>query len=228
MFFGFRNCKDDAVHFCHAKNTWDDSDNGQMDPERGPLILPCLHRYAYHPEPNMKLRPVCLDEIKRVMRQRAVSVDLIPEVEDECLDNLASFCFDKTEKGEEMQCLQDNLEKLTEKCKTAVINYTEEEAGHIELNPVIMSYCRSAMEKHCDTVLRTGKDEGDMMECLISHKNDPEMRQDLKCRAAVEHFQLTSLKNYHFTYKFKEACRPHVMRFCPSSNTKYDVVACLR
>jgi len=51
------------------------------------------------------------------MRQRAISVDLIPEVEDECLDDLSLFCFDKTAHGEEMQCLQDNLEKLKEKCK---------------------------------------------------------------------------------------------------------------
>lgn len=162
------------------------------------------------------------------MRQRAMSVDLIPEVEDECLDDLSTFCFDKTEKGEEMQCLQDNLEKLQEKCKKAVINYTEEEAEHIELNPIIMTYCRDTMNKYCESILKTGKDQGDMMECLISHKNDPELRQDSKCRAAIEHFQITSLKNYHFTYKFKEACRPHVMRFCPNSNTKYDVVACLR
>lgn len=28
----YRNCKDDAVHFCHAKKTWDDQDNVQMDP----------------------------------------------------------------------------------------------------------------------------------------------------------------------------------------------------
>lgn len=51
------------------------------------------------------------------MRRRAISVDLIPEVEDECLDDLAAYCFEKTEKGEEMQCLQDNLDKLQESCK---------------------------------------------------------------------------------------------------------------
>lgn len=169
-----------------------------------------------------------MQEIKRVMRQRAVSVDLIPEVEDECLDELSAMCFDKTERGEEMQCLQDNMDRLGKECRTAVINYTEEEAAHVEMNPIIMSYCRSAMDRHCDGVLRAAKDEGDMMECLIAHKNDADLRQDLKCRAAIEHFQITSLKNYHFTYKFKEACRPHVIRFCPSSNTKFDVVACLR
>jgi len=54
-----------------------------------------------------------------------------------------------------------------------------------------------------------------MMECLIEHKNELDSRTDYKCKAAVEHFQLISLKNYHFTYKFKEACRPYVKRWCP-------------
>lgn len=48
------------------------------------------------------------------------------------------------------------------------------------------------------------------MECLISHKNDADLRQNVKCRAAIEHFQIISLKNYVFTYKFKNFCRPHV------------------
>lgn len=60
--------------------------------------------------------------------------------------------------------------------------------------------------------------DGDMMECLISHKNEPEMRQDLKCRAAVEHFQIISLQDYHFSYKFKEACRPFVIRYAMTYN----------
>lgn len=222
----YRACKDDAIKFCKAKKTWD-NDVQDMDPERGPLILPCLHRYAYQGDKAMQLKPHCFQEVKRVMRQRAISVDLIPEVEDDCLSDLALFCFDKTHKGEEMQCLQDSLDRLSDRCKDAVNRYTEDEAAHVELNPIIMSVCKVAMEKHCEHILTTGKDEGDMMECLISHKNDPDLRADLKCRAAIEHFQIISLKNYHFTYKFKEACRPHVNRYCPNSMTKYDVVACL-
>lgn len=54
------------------------------------------------------------------MRRRAISVDLIPEVEDECIDDLAALCFEKTEKGEEMQCLQDNMDKLDESCRVSV------------------------------------------------------------------------------------------------------------
>lgn len=206
----YQQCKEDAIKFCHAKKTWADVENEQMDPERGPLVLPCLHRYAYHPDPKMQLSQNCYTEVKRVMRQRAVSVDLIPEVEDVCLDDLAAFCFDKTQKGEEMECMQQHLEELTKECRKAVTIYTEEESAHIELNPLIRSACSDALEKHCGNIM-SGKEDGDVMECLIALKNDV-LKQNVKCRAAIEHFQLISLKNYVFTHKFKEACKPWVNR----------------
>ena len=46
----YRACRADAIHFCRAKSAW--ASDG-MDPERGPLVLPCLYRYAYHPQKNM-------------------------------------------------------------------------------------------------------------------------------------------------------------------------------
>nr|CAD7426932.1 unnamed protein product [Timema monikensis] len=316
----YRQCRDDAVRLCHAKKVWAD-DNASMDPERGPLVLPCLYRYAYHSQKNLKKLPYkimtftldvrsyvtqlgerrlmlnvylvlhggwegkkvvvvvvvaaaavvvvvvvllmdcikenpvqkffdyeidgdksrcklgctiviklkvsCLEEIRRVMRQRAISVDLQPEIEEVCLEDLALNCYEKTNRGEEMVCLQDNLERLTRECKSAVSNFTEDQAQHVELNPEIMAVCQGVMEKHCEAELKMGRDEGDLMECLIEHKNELDVRSNYKCRAAIEHFQLISLKNYHFTYKFKEACRPHVQRFCPDARTKYDVIRCL-
>lgn len=222
----YRACREDAVNFCHAKRAWTDTGD-QMDPERGPLVLPCLYRYAYKTTKNMRLSNLCLQEIRRVMRQRAVSVDLQPDIEEVCLEDLAMFCFDRTAKGEEMSCLQTNLESLIDKCRIAVSNFTETQAAHVELNPVVMKNCHSVMEKFCPSVFRNGKDEGEVMECLISHKNEPGVKSDVKCRAAIEHFQLISLKNYHFTYKFKEACRSYVMRFCPRAKTKNEVITCL-
>jgi Golgi apparatus protein 1 len=50
----YQQCHDNAVQFCHAKKAWTD-DSGQMDPERGPLVLPCLYRYAYYPQKNMQV-----------------------------------------------------------------------------------------------------------------------------------------------------------------------------
>lgn len=221
----FKQCRDDAVHLCHAKRVWYD-DSGQMDPERGPLVLPCLYRYAYQ-KVDKKLKKSCLEEVRRVMQQRALSVDLSPDVEQACLDDLAMYCFDKTGKGQETLCLQDNLEKLRPYCRDVIGNITETQAAHVDLNPVVATACKTIMQRHCEAEWRSGRDDGDMMECLIKHKNEVDVREDYKCRAAIEHFQLISLKNYHFTYKFKEACRLYVMRFCPSSKTKYDVVSCL-
>lgn len=95
------------------------------------------------------------------MRQRAVSVDLIPDVEDVCIDDLALYCLDKTEKNAEMDCLQDNLDNLRPDCRSEVEKYTEDEAGHIELNPVVSNYCKNFMEKYCANILQQDTDEGE-------------------------------------------------------------------
>lgn len=56
----YRNCKDDAIRICHEKKTWADINTDQMDPDREPLILPCLYRYAYSSDKRMQLKPACL------------------------------------------------------------------------------------------------------------------------------------------------------------------------
>lgn len=61
------------------------------------------------------------------------------------------------------------------------------------------------------------------MDCLIEHKNEPDVRTNYKCRSTIEHYQLISLSDYHFTVKFKEACRIHVARYCPTARTKSKV-----
>jgi len=156
----YKHCRDDAVKYCRAKKQWDDAQNIQMDPERGPMILPCLHRMAFSEDEHQTLRKDCFKEVKRVMRQRAISMDLIPEVEDYCLNDLSAFCSDCTEKGSEMECLQKNMDQLQSECKSVVVKYTEEEAAHVELNPVIMNVCGEAMQQHCSAILKSGKDNG--------------------------------------------------------------------
>lgn len=80
------------------------------------------------------------------MRQRAISVDLQPEIEEVCLSDLALYCFQKTKKGEEILCLQDNLEKLEDdKCRETIKQFTEIQAEHTELNPYIMAHCKEVI-----------------------------------------------------------------------------------
>ncbi|KAM3962726.1 LOW QUALITY PROTEIN: Golgi apparatus protein 1 [Aphomia sociella] len=221
----YKACKYDAVTQCKAKLQW--ADTNEHISEKDPLILPCLYNYAYNSELRGILKPACEQQVRRVMRQRAVSVDLLPEVEDFCIDELANLCFENTGKGEEILCLQNKIKELSTKCKEVVTNFTETQSGHIELNAVVNMNCRGPIERLCSSELRSKKDEDDVMECLISHKNDAEIKANVKCRAAIEHEQLISLKNYRFTRKFKNACKSYVIRFCPKAQTKSQVVTCL-
>lgn len=221
----YKACRYDAVTNCKAKLQWADASEHQS--EKDPLILPCLYNFAYNSKHKGVLQPACEQQVKRVMRQRAVSVDLLPEIEDTCIDNLANLCFENTGKGEEIQCLQNKIRELSPKCKEIVTNFTETQSGHIELNAVVYSNCRLPIERLCASELKSKKEEDDVLECLILHKNNPEIKSKPKCRAAIEHEQLISLKNYRFTRKFKYACRSYVVKFCPRAQTKSQVVTCL-
>lgn len=220
----YKACKYDSVTLCKAKLGWPDND---IQSEKDLLVLPCLYNYAYDSEQKGKLKPGCEIQVRRVMRERAISVDLMPEIEDICMDDLAILCVENSGKGEEISCLQDKIKELSPKCKEVVTNFTETQSGHIELNAVVNINCRVPIERLCSSELKSKKDEDDVMECLITHKNDPEIKANVKCRAAIEHEQLISLRNYRFTRKFKNACKSYVVRFCPKAQTKSQVVMCL-
>ncbi|XP_014251813.1 Golgi apparatus protein 1 [Cimex lectularius] len=206
----FKACNEQASELCGANPIWAHNSNRNRN-----FVLPCLFVNSD------KLTPMCSNEVRRVMRQRALNVDLHPNVELACIDDLAKFCSEKSAKGEEILCLQDNLEKLKPECTVSIYNFTELQSQFIELNPIITTNCQDVANEIC-------QDKGqELLECLIEKKNDPLMKLHLKCRAAVEHQQLISLKDYHFTYKFKKACKFHVNRFCPGPKDKAEVVKCL-
>ena len=77
-----------------------------------------------------------------------------------------------------------------------------------------------------DLLGNTNTKPGDVMSCLIKSKQDPEMNE--KCRAGIEHHQLLTLKDYRFSFKFKQACKEDVEAICEEqSKSKSDVVRCL-
>ena len=55
------------------------------------------------------IRPLsdqCADEVERVLEERAISVQLHPEIDDACRADLTRFCIAATDVGQEMKCLQ--------------------------------------------------------------------------------------------------------------------------
>ncbi|KAG5892124.1 hypothetical protein JTB14_032347 [Gonioctena quinquepunctata] len=212
----YRACKQDAIKHCHLA--------GSGEVERGPSysreILPCLYRHAYQSEDGLKIQEPCLKQIQRVMRQRAISVDLQPEIDEACVKDISYYCYDKMKKGEEMQCLQDNLEDLADKCHDVVVTFTEIEAERVDLNPFISKYCKNIIDSLCSN-------DADVMACLIENKNHPQVKSNPSCRASIEHFQIISLKDYKFSYKFKIACKTYAMRLCSKASSKSEVMSCL-
>ncbi|CAG9771209.1 unnamed protein product [Ceutorhynchus assimilis] len=215
----YKACKRDALdRKCLTESSWDNNSHNQK-------VLPCLYRYVDPEDKHLQLSLHCLDNIRRVMRQRALSVDLEPTIEESCLTDLGTFCHDKVNRGEEMRCLQKNYQDLDEDCQKTIGMFTEFQSEHAELNPYINKYCTKIIEVLCNQEAKN--DEGDVMECLIAHKNDPVVKGTQECRASIEHFQIISLNDYRFSYKFKVACKPYAMRFCELARTKNEVVRCL-
>ena len=59
------------------------------------------------------------------------------------------------------------------------------------------------------------------MDCLIDYKmSDTQMNS--KCRAAVEHFQVIAMQDFHFSAPFKRACKGDIARLCGNLKVKYE------
>ncbi|XP_074644298.1 Golgi apparatus protein 1-like isoform X2 [Tubulanus polymorphus] len=216
----YRKCSQNAKTLCGATD-WTNLKLQNYDEHL--LTFSCL----YSNMKNGKLERECAMEVKRVMRQRAVSVEMEPRIEEPCMKDLAEFCSENVQKGNEIECLQDHLEDLADECRSAVGNFTEDEDMDPELDRILIKACTPMIKKFCDELMSQDDTEpGDVMECLIRQKHHPKMNK--KCRAGVEHHQLISMKGFKFTYQFKEACKLDVIRNCQGhSKKKSDVIVCL-
>ncbi|ODN04277.1 Golgi apparatus protein 1 [Orchesella cincta] len=217
----YEACHKDATNICGAKEDWAD-DPRNMDPSRGPMVLSCLFRNI-DSEHGSKISATCADRVRQTMRQRALSVRLIPEIEQSCMNDLSDICSDKTKPGEELECLQDHLEELEKDCKMAVGNYTAAEMKNPTVDPFIWRHCRDIIESKCAD---EKSDDTDMLECLIDYKSEMKSK---KCRASVDHLQLLRLKDINFSPKFKTQCHESVVRFCNDMRpiTAGKLVSCL-
>lgn len=78
--------------------------------------------------PLLQLSRDCKVEVQRILHQRALDVRLDPELQRRCMSDLGKWCSEKTEAGQELECLQDHLEDLVPDCREMVGNLTELES----------------------------------------------------------------------------------------------------
>ena len=173
----YRYCRSDAISLCSAKQEWYD---WSTVVDNGPLILPCLFHHMHiddndsdedeegtDKKPSRPLSKQCYLEMRRIMRFRATSVDLIPEIQENCSDDLSELCSQSNninEKGEELRCLQRNFKSLRDSCKEAITKFTKYENKDISLDDILMKACRPIIEKECSN---KKEEKGELLECLI-------------------------------------------------------------
>ncbi|XP_065064427.1 Golgi apparatus protein 1-like [Rhopilema esculentum] len=216
----FMDCKDDAKRICNAPDF-----NAEFTSVPPGIIFACLYRATMKDvSKEHQASPTCGAHVRRLMHARATSVKLMPEIETACLGDLGSFCVGSIKEGEEVKCLQDRYEDLSEKCKGAVANFTEMESEDYELDKDLVNACAPMVIKFCQDVVKDGNPD-EVLPCLIKNKHSSEM--DLQCTSAVEHWQILELKDIRFSHKLKKACFDDIEKNCPHSKSKLDAVKCL-
>uniref|UniRef100_A0A3Q1I7W5 Golgi apparatus protein 1 n=1 Tax=Anabas testudineus TaxID=64144 RepID=A0A3Q1I7W5_ANATE len=213
----YKKCQGDASRICHTHG-WNET-NEMMPPG---AIFSCLYRHAYRSvEQGRRLSRDCKVEVQRILHQRALDVKLDPELQKRCMTDLGKWCSEKTEPGQELECLQDHLEDLMSECREMVGNLTELESEDIQIEALLMRACEPVIQAHCHEVADNQIDTGDLMECLVQNKHQKEMNE--KCVVGVTHFQLIQIKDFRFSYKFKTACKEDVLKLCPNIKKKAQI-----
>ena len=57
----------------------------------------------------LQVSPKCASHVQRVMHQRAVDVHLMPEIQMNCIEDLAQHCNDRLNNGEVMKIIMNSL-----------------------------------------------------------------------------------------------------------------------
>ncbi|XP_037103049.1 Golgi apparatus protein 1-like isoform X1 [Syngnathus acus] len=223
----YKKCQGDAARLCHTHG-WNETSE-LMPPG---AVFSCLYRHAYRTEEqgrrvdtDILLSRDCKVEVQRILHQRALDVKLDPELQKRCMTDLGKWCSEKTDTGQELECLQEHLEDLVSACKDVIGNLTELESEDIQIDALLIRACEPMIQAHCHDLADNQIDTGDLMECLVQNKHQKEMNE--KCAVGVTHFQLIQMKDFRFSYKFKMACKEDVLRLCPNIKKKVDVVICL-
>ncbi|CAF3848511.1 unnamed protein product [Rotaria sp. Silwood1] len=210
-----RTCRENLVTYCRLPPDW--SMKQDINGPQVGVYLSCLYQQ------RQQLDRECLSELKRIMHIRTQSIGLMPEIEDNCLTDLAT-CKNPEIKGEEFKCLQKKYKTLEDKCKDAVRNYTQMTMSDPTLDFLLMKACEPMIQTFCANV--EAGNENYLIRCLIKHKNEQQM--DFRCKAGIDHHQITSMQDEAFlSQQFRKKCTQEINEHCTGRKTKAGVVQCL-
>ncbi|KAL3080502.1 hypothetical protein niasHT_038939 [Heterodera trifolii] len=226
----YEPCHQEEVTRCHVIDNWHlPGQNQKVLEDPVPQVLACVYRSGFaEADP---LGKECALYVRQVMCERAARVNLLPEIEENCRDALSEYCSQNVKPTEEMHCLQEHFEQKEFKerygrCYSEVERFTQMESRDTRLNRLLTQACRPVISTYCAQYQTQEIDHGDVMECLAANKEAEEM--STKCRSYVNHFELISLRDYHFSYRFTQACQDDIRAHCVQfGQDKGAIIRCL-
>jgi len=236
-----RACHEDAEELCNV-GTFNEVDDEEELPIPLSMVIGCLYRHSHPFEEDVgkngagkTLKGKCAEQVHRVMKQRAMEVELNPQLEAACRPTLGSMCSEEDAvKKVEFLCLQDHYEDMKkstrehdQECAEQVAKLTQIASEDLDLEQVLFASCEPMVEKFCKPALKS-EDEGKVLGCLINHKNEQEM--DEKCQAGVLHFQIISMTDYKLGFAFFKSCKKDIQMYChdkAAQQSKPQIVHCL-
>ena len=168
-----------------------------------------------------------------------MEVELNDDLDKACKPALGLFCSEnEMGVGTEFLCLQEHFDDLIKEadqhpeahsdCLEQLTGLTEIASEELDLEQVLFQACEPMVQKFCSQVIQQ-EDEGQVLGCLIAHKDSPEMNQ--KCQAGVYHFQIISLENYRLSFAFYKACKTDIREHCAmdpdKKHKKTEIIKCL-
>lgn len=207
-------CKQDAKKICSV-------DLNNIDPSEDSHLISCLYRN------RPKVAPNCVGELRKLMTNRARSIDLPPAIQESCMNDLVTLCSDKLDRDEEMFCLEDNYDSLSKSCQKKVSAEVDQQENLSTLGRIFSDSCQKFSKEICENLSEDDEQNGpeSLMKCLISNKNHPEIPK--KCKAGITHHQLMLMKEVKLSYAFILACNPDLDEYCRPAKKKLEMVRCL-
>ncbi len=151
------------------------------------------------------------------MQKRALSIQMQPSVQDTCAFYLAKLCSSTeiTQKGQEIQCLQDHYASLDSDCRAEIKSLTKAQNDDIRFDQILYKSCLPSIEKYCSD---KRNEKNALLECLISQKNQPDMQ--VKCRVGIEHHQILNLNDVTLNFRFYSKCKKEIIDHCKEVELK--------
>ncbi|CAI7856614.1 unnamed protein product [Closterium sp. NIES-53] len=193
-------CKGDIAEICYP-DAEDISDVANFDAK----VIECLQDYREELKD-----PKCKAAVHRLTARAAESIRFDRPLADACHEDRTTICRDVPDgMAQVFLCLQDNMGKLKESCRTALFEQLVRMAEDIDFKFPMKRACASELQKFCKDIPHG---HAARVKCLQESIDSADMGEE--CRKEVKRDMARSAGDYRLNYRLHRACLPEIQKHC--------------